>query len=125
MGNDCCSSKKNNKAFEGENDLNDTDFTQGGDDQDNEPVIKGSDLSINRNGLIGATSQQNLFDGDEIFDEYVDQTLPEVSDEFREVGGLLKFDYFLMVYKSSMIWNRVKFAPKKAELVNLRRQALK
>jgi hypothetical protein len=32
MGNDCCSSKKNNKAFEGENDLNDTDFTQGGDD---------------------------------------------------------------------------------------------
>lgn len=125
MGNDCCSSKKNNKAFEGENDLNDTDFTQGGDDQDNEPVIKGSDLSINRNGLIGATSQQNLFDGDEIFDAYVDENLPEVSDEFREVGGLLKFDYFLMVYKSSMIWNRVKFAAKKAELVNLRRTALK
>jgi len=37
----------------------------------------------------------------------------------------LKFDYFLMVYKSSMIWNRVKFAAKKAELVNLRRTALK
>jgi hypothetical protein len=30
-----------------------------------------------------------------------------------------------MVYKSSMIWNRVKFAAKKAELVNLRRTALK
>jgi len=120
MGNNCCGSKKN-KAFEGENDLNDTDFTQTGDDNDNEPVITGADLSINKHGLIGATSQQNLFDGDEIFDEYVDQTLPEVSDEFREVGGLLKFDYFLMVYKSSMIWNRVKFAPKKAELVNLRR----
>ena len=125
MGNNCCSSKKN-KAFEGENELHDTDFTATGEDDDNnEPVITGADLSISKNGLIGAATQQNLFDGDEIFDEYVDENLPEVSDEFREVGGLLKFDYFLMIYKSSMIWNRVKFAPKKAELVNLRRLALK
>lgn len=121
MGNMCCQSKKG-KTFEGENDLNDKEYTQTG--TDDEPVIKaeGADLSVSRNGL---TSQQNLFDGDEIFDEYIDQTLPEVSDEFRELGGLLKFDYFLMVYKSSMIWNRVKFAPKKTELVTLRRTALK
>ena len=119
MGNNCCGSKKS-KAFEGENELNDTDFIQDGEDEQTKdtPVIE----ELRSTGLL---SQNNLFDDDAIFDEYVDENIPEVSDEFREVGGLLKFDYFLTVYKASMIWNRVKFAPKKATLVTLRRQALK
>jgi len=51
--------------------------------------------------LFGGVTEQNLFDGDALFDAYVDKNLPEVEDEYREKGGkngILKFDYFLMIY---------------------------
>ena len=40
-------------------------------------------------------------------------------------GQLITFKYFLAIYKTALIWNRVKFALKKGDLVINRRKALK
>lgn len=57
-------------------------------------------------------------------DQYLEDHLEEAADNFDQVG-MLTFDYFLKVYKTALIWNRVSFAKKKAELIAKRREALK
>ena len=50
--------------------------------------------------------------------------LEEASNHLDQVG-YLTFDYFLKVYRTALIWNRITFAEKKAELVAKRREHLK
>ena len=97
MGN-CCGSKKNKTDFD-ENDLNDQVY-------DPSLTVKG--------GLLGAS--QNLFDDNELFDAYIDKNLEDPANH-KDAVGHLTFEYFLKVYKTALIWNRVKFANKKAELI--------
>lgn len=45
--------------------------------------------------------------------------------QIYDKSGNLTFDYFIKVYKASMIWNRILFADKKKDLVSRRRTAIK
>ena len=38
---------------------------------------------------------------------------------------MITFEFFLKVYKTALVWNRVKFQKKKEELISKRRKALK
>ena len=54
--------------------------------------------------------------------------LHEVFDDFefaRDGNGVLKFEVFLEIYRTTLIWNRIEFATMKEELVSERRTALK
>ena len=54
--------------------------------------------------------------------------LHEVFDNFefaRDGNGVLKFEVFLEIYRTTLIWNRIEFASMKEELVSERRTALK
>ena len=55
---------------------------------------------------------------------YIDKHLEDPSDH-RDDVGLLTFDYFLKIYRTAMVWNRVKFEEKKKEQIKERREALK
>jgi len=57
-------------------------------------------------------------------DKYLEDHLEEASQHVDQVG-YLTFDYFLKVYRTALIWNRITFAKKKAELIAKRRDALK
>ena len=57
-------------------------------------------------------------------DKYLQDNLEDASDHFDQVG-YLTFDYFIKVYKTALIWNRITFAEKKKELIGKRREALK
>ena len=57
-------------------------------------------------------------------DKYLQENLEDASDHFDQVG-YLTFDYFIKVYKTALIWNRITFGEKKAELMIKRREALK
>ena len=57
-------------------------------------------------------------------DKYLQDNLEPAAEYFDGVGQLV-FDYFLKVYKTALIWNRITFAEKKAELMAKRREALK
>lgn len=48
---------------------------------------------------------------DDMMDKYIQENLIDV--ELKEVGGLLDFESFLKVYKTALIWNRVKFRKQK------------
>ena len=109
MGNlGCCGSKKG-KSF-------DADSLNEGYDYD---LSSGAGMN---QGILGPG--QALFDDDEFFDKYIDENLEDPNNNKDEVGHLT-FDYFIKVYKTALIWNRVKFANRKAELVEQRRKALK
>lgn len=66
----------------------------------------------------------DIFQKNDIMDKYLEDNL-EVADGHRDQVGYLTFDYFLKVYKTALIWNRITFKDKKAELVAKRRQHLK
>jgi len=53
-------------------------------------------------------------------DKYLQENLDDASDHFDQVG-YLTFDYFIKVYKTALIWNRITFGEKKAELMAKRR----
>ena len=53
--------------------------------------------------------------------DYVDEHLPEDINEIKDSVGMIKFDYFLRLYKTAIVWNRVKFAERKKELLEKRR----
>jgi hypothetical protein len=57
-------------------------------------------------------------------DAYLEKHLGDPKPHIDQFG-LLSFDYFLKIYKSALIWNRISFAAKKIELVAERREALK
>jgi len=65
-----------------------------------------------------------LFEGDEVFPSYLEENLEEAKTKIND-QGLLEFEYFMAVYKTALIWNRIKFQDLKLELVALRREALK
>ncbi len=68
-------------------------------------------------------NSQKLSEKDELFEEYVNKHLESPQDHMDQTGQL-NFDYFIKVYKTALIWNRVKFAEKKVELIAMRRKAL-
>jgi hypothetical protein len=105
MGNICCASKKRKTIYDGNDELN----------------FNGGDLTI-RGGLLG--DSQKLFDDDDIFEAYIDENLGD-PEQNKDPVGLLTFDYFLKVYKTALIWNRIKFESIKTKLVKQRREALK
>ena len=105
MGNLCCESKKRKTIYDGSDELNNI----------------GNDLTI-KGGLLG--DSQRLFDDDEIFEAYIDGNLGD-PEQNKDPSGLLTFDYFLKVYKTALIWNRIKFEERKTELIKHRREALK
>ena len=105
MGNLCCESKKRKTIYDGSDELNNI----------------GDDLTI-KGGLLG--DSQRLFDDDEIFEAYIDENLGD-PEQNKDPSGLLTFDYFLKVYKTALIWNRIKFEERKTELIKHRREALK
>ena len=88
MGNLCCESKKRKTIYDASDKLNNV-----------------NDLKID-GGILG--DSQKLFDDDEIFEEYIDENLGD-PEENKDPSGLLTFDYFLRVYKTALIWNRIKF----------------
>jgi len=104
MGNLCCESKKRKTIYDASDELNNV-----------------NDLKI-EGGILG--DSQKLFDDDEIFEEYIDENLGD-PEENKDPSGLLTFDYFLRVYKTALIWNRIKFQERKTELIKHRREALK
>jgi hypothetical protein len=104
MGN-CCESKKRKTIYDGSDELNRI----------------GNDITIT-GGVLG--DSQRLFDDDEIFEAYVEEHLGNPEDN-KDPSGLLTFEYFLKVYKTALIWNRIKFAERKEELTKLRRSSLK
>ena len=104
MGN-CCESKKRKTIYDATEDLNDM-----------------GDLGMDDGGILG--DSQKLFDDDLVFDAYIEENLEE-PDNHKEPSGMLTFDYFIKVYKTALIWNRIKFADKKKEMLKHRRNALK
>lgn len=105
MGNLCCESKKRKTIYDASDELN---------NMNDNMTIKG--------GILG--DSQKLFDDDEIFEAYIDENL-EDPEQNMDAAGLLTFDYFLKVYKTALIWNRIKFHERKTELTKHRREALK
>ena len=59
----------------------------------------------------------------ELMDEYIKKNL--VEKPLSKCADMLTFDSFLKVYKTALIWNRVKFQKKHKEIVAKRREALK
>ena len=58
----------------------------------------------------------DIFKKNDIMDKYMEDNLEDASDNLDQVG-YLTFDYFLKVYKTALIWNRITFAKKKTELI--------
>ena len=114
MGNaleNCCSSKKreNNDEDLGENyDLNDYS-------------------SMGTGGILNQPKAAYSFKyQDDLMTEYVEEHLASLDDKDKSIDGeLITFTYFLKIYKAALVWNRVKFAKKKGDLVKQRRKALK
>ena len=106
MGN-CCSSKRREEVYDAE-DLNE---------------VPEGEMTIQRGGLLGQfTPSKEL---DDLMYEYIDEHLPEEHQEVTDAVGMIKFDFFLKLYKTAIVWNRVKFADRKKELLAKRRKALK
>lgn len=74
--------------------------------------------------ILGGEKIGDIFKPNEIMDKYLQDNLDDASDHFDQVG-YLTFDYFIKVYKTALIWNRITFAEKKKELIVKRREALK
>mmetsp|Transcript_39507 Transcript_39507/g.60307 ORF Transcript_39507/g.60307 Transcript_39507/m.60307 type:complete len:150 (-) Transcript_39507:427-876(-) len=105
----CCSSKKSN--------FNPQDYAD-------LQVVAEPESSLDPTAILKQLqNSQKLSDKDELFDEYIQKHLESPQDH-TDQAGLLSFDYFLKVYKTALVWNRVKFAEKKVELVAMRRKAL-
>jgi hypothetical protein len=51
----------------------------------------------------------DIFKKNDIMDKYMEDSLDPASDNLDQVGQLT-FDYFLKVYKTALIWNRITFA---------------
>ena len=60
---------------------------------------------------------------DDLMDAYIKEHLMKAPIE--KVGGMITFEYFLKVYKTTIVWNRVKFQKQKDEFIVKRRKALK
>lgn len=63
---------------------------------------------------------------DERFEIYLSENIgdPKKNKKDNKDSELLTFEYFISIYKTSLIWNRIYFQQKKIELVSKRRQAL-
>lgn len=60
---------------------------------------------------------------DQLMDKFIEKEFEDGDKD--KVGDLMSFDYFLKVYKTALVWNRVKFQKRKDELTEKRRKALK
>ena len=58
-------------------------------------------------------------------DAYVTEHLIDCKTIEKVSSGMMTFEYFLKVYKTAIIWNRVKFQTQKEDLISKRRKALK
>ena len=128
----CCSSKRNNQTdedFDGELfNKNDEGEELYRDDLTSDTLADGDNK---KGGCCKGPDKLGLFssgpfkDKDQFFDEYLEEHLDDAKDHIVEGTGMIDFDYFLKVYQTAMIWNRVRFADKKKVLTDVRRQALK
>ena len=80
-------------------------------------------MGVQRGGLLGHLAPSKELD--DLMFEYVDEHLAEDVNEITDAVGMIKFDYFLKLYKTAIVWNRVKFAESKKEMLQKRRAALK
>ena len=55
--------------------------------------------------------------------KYIEEELEDPR-QGRDALGVITFEYFLKLYKTALIWNRVQFAEKKKLLITQRRKAL-
>jgi len=55
---------------------------------------------------------------------YIDKHIGPQEEE-KTQSGLVSFAYFLQIYKTAFVWNRVKFQDAKKKLISKRRRALK
>ena len=55
--------------------------------------------------------------------KYIEDNLEDPR-QGRDALGVITFEYFLKLYKTALIWNRVQFAEKKKLLITQRRKAL-
>ena len=54
-------------------------------------------------------------------DQYIEENLMSNNKEEESkqmIGDLLTFDYFLKIYRTAIVWNRVKFQDQKKELTS-------
>lgn len=58
-------------------------------------------------------------------DAYIEKHLINCEERNADVGDLISFEYFLKVYHTAIVWNRVKFEKQKKDLIAKRRQAMK
>jgi len=42
-------------------------------------------------------------------DKYIEDQLQKGEEAKADVGDLISFEYFLKIYKTAIVWNRVKF----------------
>jgi hypothetical protein len=94
MGNNmCCKSKKQNRG------RYDADlYAEGG--------------LTGEGGITGQNAGYSSIDT--LMYKYVDDILGEPE---KDVVGVITFEYFLRLYKTALIWNRVQFADKKKLLI--------
>ena len=111
----CCSSRKNQKQDKNVLDL---------DRELRGELEEETQIQDDLQDILGGEKIGDIFKPNEIMDKYLQDNLEDASDHFDQVG-YLTFDYFIKVYKTALIWNRITFAEKKKELIGKRREALK
>ena len=72
-----------------------------------------------RGGVLG---QEGYSSVDTLMYKYIEDNL-DAPDNHRSVG-VISFEYFLKLYKTALIWNRVQFAERKQLIITQRRKAL-
>ena len=104
MGN-CCGSKKNRQNFD-ESELYDT-----------------GDMTIKQGGLFNQPNHSYKYQ-DDLMEEYIKEHIGDKG-AATDAVGMISFEFFLSVYKTALVWNRVRFADTKKRMVAKRREALK
>lgn len=55
--------------------------------------------------------------------KYIEDNLDDPRDN-KDAVGVITFEYFLKLYKTALIWNRVQFAERRKQFIANRRKAL-
>lgn len=105
MGN-CCGSKKNRQNFDA-----------------SELYGDAGDMTIKNGELFNQPNRSYKYQ-DDLMEEYIKDHIGD-KDEATDAVGMISFEFFLSVYKTALVWNRVRFSDTKKRMVARRREALK
>ena len=124
MGQLCCKSKKGEKNRELREQFEEGDAAPRPEPRKQKKVEEETSATTEKSKAQDSPFKGNQYESD--FLKFIDTHAMFKVDrsEIASPEGHLKFDFFLKLYKSSMMWNKILFLETKQEMVKERRSLL-